>query len=158
MTADAALDLVRAYWTTHLGFDPDRANGVLVARPQGTMAHYTGIYAFRHGYSLIISPPDAYRAQLRDAVAGRTPDAAFDAALLTSALDGAAGDVIGPAYIGVADAEDFTRADASFVRTLQPSDRPALLALAEAAGPTAWSTARSTPSARPSSASSTARR
>jgi RimJ/RimL family protein N-acetyltransferase len=142
MTADASLDDVRAYWTAHLGFDPDRANGVLVARPEGTLSRYAGVYVFRHGYSCIVSPPPAWRPILREALAGRTPDEAFDVAALTAALGDAAGLVVGPAFIGCADAEDFRPAPPPRndlrTRLLEPRDRPALEALAAACPPIEW--------------------
>lgn len=145
MTTDATLDDMRAYWTTHLGFDPDRANGVLVARPEGTLGHYAGVYAFRHGYSCIVSPPPAWRPALRDALAGRTPDEAFSVSALTAALGEAAGLVVGPAFIGCADEEDVRAAAANqaasgvrpSTRLLEPRDRPALEALA-AVRPEDW--------------------
>ena len=145
MTAEASLDDMRAYWTLHLGFDPDRANGVLVARPEGTLGHYAGVYVFRHGYSCIVSPPTEWRPALRDALAGRTPDEAFSVPTLTAALGDAAGLVVGPAFIGCADEED-VRAAASdqpaarprpSTRLLEPRDRPALEALA-AVRPADW--------------------
>ncbi|MBF6600821.1 MAG: GNAT family N-acetyltransferase [Dehalococcoidia bacterium] len=138
MTAEASLDIVRAYWTAQLGFDPDLANGVLVARPEGTLRQYAGVYAFRHGYSCIVSPPAAYRAPLAEALRGRSPDEAFDVAVLTAPLGDAAGAAIGPAWIGVADAQDATLHVPAHVRLLDARDRPALEALAAAVGPLDW--------------------
>lgn len=144
MTADSSLDLVRAYWTAQLGFDPDLANGVLVARPEGTLRGYHGVYVFRHGFSCIVSPPAEWRAPLRAALAGRTPDAAFDVDALLAVLGDAAERAIGPAWIGCADASDLrpVRADAARQLAIRPvreeRDRPALLALAEACGAADW--------------------
>jgi GNAT superfamily N-acetyltransferase len=138
MTSDASLDAVRAYWTAQLGFDPELASGVIIARPEGTMGGYQGVYAFRHGYSCIISPPAAWRARLTKALAGKTFEQAFDVAVLRTALDGGAAQSIGPAWIGCADESDVAAAEASAVRLLQPRDRAALERLREACDATEW--------------------
>ncbi|MDE3096029.1 MAG: GNAT family N-acetyltransferase [Chloroflexota bacterium] len=138
MTADSSLDLVRAYWTAQLGFDPDLANGVLVARPEGTLRGYHGVYVFRHGFSCIVSPPAAWRAPLRAALAGRTPDGAFDVDTLLAVLGAAAERAVGPSWIGCADASDLRPVRAGAARQLEGRDRPALLALAEACGAADW--------------------
>jgi GNAT superfamily N-acetyltransferase len=138
MTTDASLDAVRAYWTVQLGFDPDLANGVIVARPEGTLAGYEGVYAFRHGYSCIVSPPPRWRARLRDALAGRSFESAFDAAVLRSALDGDVERTIGPAWIGCADASDVAPEPATGARLLETRDCRALERLRAACNATEW--------------------
>lgn len=138
MTNDASMEALRAYWREHIGFDPDMTQGIVVARPEGTMGHYHGVYVFRRGYGLIVSPPPRWRALLRDALSGRTPDQAFDAGVLEQILGADAAMTVGPAWIGVADESDAARVTPQGARLLEERDRPALLALKQAVSPTEW--------------------
>jgi GNAT superfamily N-acetyltransferase len=138
MTEAASLETLRAYWRQHIGFDPDMTQGIVVARPEGTMGHYHGVYVFRRGYGCIVSPPQKWRALLRDALAGCTPDEAFDVATLQRILGADAAMTIGPSWIGLADETDAARVTAQGARLLEERDRAALLALKQAVTPTEW--------------------
>jgi GNAT superfamily N-acetyltransferase len=138
MTTDASLEVLRAYWRQQIGFDPDVTQGIIVARPQGTLRTYRGVYVFRRGYGCIVSPPQQWRALLRDALMGRTPEAAFDVALLQSILGADAQSVIGPAWIGIADDADAARVVPQGARLLEDRDKAAVLELQRASGATDW--------------------
>jgi len=129
MTTDASLETLRAYWRQQIGFDPDVTQGVIIARPQGTLRTYHGIYLFRRGYGCIISPPEQWRALLQVSLRGHTPDAAFDVRALRLILGDDAESIAGPTWVGCADDTDVARVAPRGARLLEDRDRPALLEL-----------------------------
>ena len=140
MTTDASIQAVLAFWAAHLGCS--RAQlvqpGTTVVRNGPDLAGYRGVtVVFRPPACVVAVPGDWY--ELAAGRLGRRPAAAvFDVPLLREVFGPAAGRVIGPAWLGYADAGDFTPAPTMGTRPLTDRDLPALRRLAGACGPTAW--------------------
>ncbi len=133
----AVVDAYRAY---QLGVPAAalREPGVLVVPHGEGFIGYAGVYALRSGASLVISAPDAVRDAVSAVVDGRAAGEAFDARLLADALGGRVERLVGPAWIGYADAGDARGGDGGAARLLGDADAGALLSLRDACDPTEW--------------------
>jgi GNAT superfamily N-acetyltransferase len=140
VTTDASIQAVVAFWAAHLGCGREQLAqaGTAVVRNGPDLAGYRGAtVVFRPPACVVAAPDDWY--ELAAGRLGRRPAAAvFDIPLLRAVFGSAVDRVIGPAWLGYADAGDFTPAPTMGTRPLTDRDLPALRRLAEACGPTAW--------------------
>jgi GNAT superfamily N-acetyltransferase len=140
MTTNASVQAVLAFWAAHLG-----CGRAQLAQPRTAVVRNGPDLAGYRGATVVFRPPACVLAVPRDwyEVAagrlGRRPAAAaFDIALLREVFGSAVEQVTGPAWLGDADAGDFTPAPMMGTRLLTDRDLPALRRLADACGPTAW--------------------
>lgn len=131
---------VDAYRAQQLGVAADvlHSSDVVVVSHGPGLEGYHGVYALRCGDALVVSAPDALRADLESAVAGSKAAAAFDATVLSGTLGGRVERVVGPAWIGYADSTDIYVEDVRGSRLLDADDANALLRLREACDPGEW--------------------
>jgi GNAT superfamily N-acetyltransferase len=133
----AGLAAVERFWAAQLGCrvaDLRRPGVLVVARPEPAAA----ALALLRAAPLVVAVPPVWRPALTTALVAAHPAEAFHPDRLRAGFGAAAGEVVGPAYQGFADAGDFVRAPAEGVRPLGAADRDALDALRRAAGETAW--------------------
>jgi GNAT superfamily N-acetyltransferase len=138
MIAADTLKKVDAYWASYFGVAPadleGRKTAVVTHR---ALAAYDGALVFRHADACIVSvpeqTPEVERAKLRAA----TPAEAFDPKFLSKAFVVWSDNVIGPAWLGIADRGSF-RPVKSAARVLGDADEAALEKLAEGCGEAAW--------------------
>jgi RimJ/RimL family protein N-acetyltransferase len=134
----ATADTIDRYWSSDLGSRPDDLrNPRTVVVPQGTPG-YQGVLVFRRGPACIVSVPSVLVEYVTRLVAGRAPAEVFDRDFLASLFEGAVDRIIGPAYLGHADATDFRPADSRGARRLDAGDEPALRRLAASCAPIEW--------------------
>jgi hypothetical protein len=140
VTTNASIQAVLAFWAAHLGCSRAQLAqpGTTVVRNGPDLAGYRGAtVVFRPPACVVAVPHDWY--ELAAGRLGRRPAAAvFDIPLLREVFGSAVDQVIGPAWLGYADAGDFTPAPTMGTRLLTDQDLPALRRLAAACGPTAW--------------------
>jgi len=140
MTTNASIRAVLAFWAAHLGCSRAQLArpGTAVVRNGPDLAGYRGVtVVFRPPACVLAVPHDWY--ELAAGRLGRRPAAAvFDIPLLREVFGSAVDQVIGPAWLGYADAGDFRPAPTMGTRLLTDQDLPALRRLADACGPTAW--------------------
>jgi hypothetical protein len=151
MTTEASIQAVLAFWAAHLGCSRVQLvqTGTAVVRNGPELADYRGAtVVFRPPACVVAVPYDWY--ELAAGRLGRRPAAAvLDVALLREVFGSAVDQVIGPAWLGYADAGDFTPAPTMGTRPLTDHDLPALRRLADACGPTAWEHSRIRPGSSP---------
>jgi GNAT superfamily N-acetyltransferase len=140
MTTDASIHAVLAYWAAHLGCGREQLAqpGTSVVRNGPDLAAYRGVTVVSRPPACVVAVPHDWYELAADRLGGRPAAAAFDIALLREVFGTAVDRVIGPAWLGYADAGDFTPAPTMGTRPLTDQDLPALRRLAEACGPTAW--------------------
>jgi RimJ/RimL family protein N-acetyltransferase len=130
---------IRAHWRAQLGCDVDALpRGVTVMAHAAALAAYSGAYAVMREDRCVISALASVADRARDALAGRPVADVFDAHSIAVPFGDAVERVIGPAWIGYADAADVRAPDARDARLLTSDDDAALRALSAAAGETAW--------------------
>jgi hypothetical protein len=140
VTTDASIQAVVAFWAARLGCDPERLAkpGTAVVRNGPDLAGYRGVTVLLRPPACVVAVPHDWY-ELAAGRLGRRPAAeVFDIALLREVFGPAVERVIGPAWLGYADAGDFTPAPTMGTRPLTDRDLPALRRLADACGPTAW--------------------
>jgi hypothetical protein len=130
---------IRAHWRAQLGCDVDALpRGVTVIVHAAALAAYSGPYAVMREDRCVVSAPVWIVDRAHDALAGRAAADVFDAHAIAVPFGDAVERVIGPAWIGYADAADVRAPDARDARLLTSDDVAALRALSAAAGETAW--------------------
>lgn len=140
MTTTASLQVVVAFWAAQLGCSEDQLAqpGTSVVRAGPELAGYRGAtIVFRPPACVLAVPADWY-APVASRIGQRPPAEAFDATLLRQVFGAAVDQVIGPAWLGYADASDVRPAPTLGTRLLTDQDLPELQRLAAACGPTAW--------------------
>jgi GNAT superfamily N-acetyltransferase len=139
MPVAGAVQRIDAYWAAYFGLEPERLDrpGALVV-PHAALAGYRGALAFRRGACGILSVPPALAASLLPVVSGRTADEVFDARFLEDLFGNRVDRLVGPAWLGYADASDFRPAATGGVRLLGDADEAALRRLASACGQPDW--------------------
>jgi RimJ/RimL family protein N-acetyltransferase len=86
----------------------------------------------------VFAVPEDWYERVAGGVGQRPPAEAFDAGLIHQVFGSAVDRVIGPAWLGYADAGDFRPAPTMGTRPLVDEDRAELRRLADACGTTAW--------------------
>jgi RimJ/RimL family protein N-acetyltransferase len=130
---------IRAHWRAQLGCDVDALpRGVTVIAHAAALVAYSGVYAVMREGRCAVSAPAWIVDGAHDALAGRAAADVFDARAIAVPFGDAVERVIGPAWIGYADAADVRARDRRDARLLIPDDDAALRTLAAAAGETAW--------------------
>jgi GNAT superfamily N-acetyltransferase len=151
VTTTASMEAVTAFWAAHLGCSRAQLTqpGTTVVANGPDLADYRGATVVAHPPACVVAvPPDWYEP----AVAGlghRPPPAVFDEAVLRRVFGDAVRRVVGPAWLGYADAVDFRPAPTMGARLLSDQDLAALRGLAAACGPTEWEHAGIDPACPP---------
>jgi GNAT superfamily N-acetyltransferase len=140
MTTPVTLDTVIAFWAAHLGCRDVQLvrPGTSVVRNGPGLAGYRGATAFLRPPACVLAVPEDWYGPVAGRLAHRPPAAVFDVALLGRMFGPAVDRVVGPAWLGYADATDHRPAPTRGTRLLEAQDRPQLRRLAAACGPTAW--------------------
>jgi GNAT superfamily N-acetyltransferase len=140
MTTTVSLQAVAAFWAAHLG-----CSEVQLAQPCTSVVRAGPDLASYRGATVVFRPPAcvlAVPADWYEPVAGRIgqrpPAEVFDVTLLRDVFGTAVDRVIGPAWLGYADASDLRPAPTLGTRLLTDQDLPQLELLAAACGPLAW--------------------
>jgi GNAT superfamily N-acetyltransferase len=138
-----------AYWASYFGCRvEDLAGDRTVVVTHSALSGYDGALVFRRGKACLVSvppqTPEIERAKLRAAA----PVQAFDPAFLSKAFVVWSDNVIGPAWLGIADRSSF-KASTSQARVLGDADEAALQKLAEACGEGAWKSSKLTQVRKP---------
>jgi GNAT superfamily N-acetyltransferase len=135
----ATIATLDAYWRTFFGdavttFDTPQTLVV----PHAGMGAYQGIFLFRRRHTLLISVPpavtDAQRAQLATLTGADFNDSAMLIAQVGLCIDR----LIGPAFLGYADAGTFQPNHTGAVRLLTPGDAAAFHTFRMACPPMEW--------------------
>jgi len=130
---------VESYWTDFFACPLavfERANTYVVQH--AGMGEYRGIFLFRRKQALIISVPPADYSVYQARLACITAASFDDIASLTRQIPAIISRVIGPAWIGYADARTFSPHQSGAARLLIPADEPAFLRFREACPPLDW--------------------
>lgn len=140
MTTDASIQAVLAFWATHLGCSREQLAqpGTSVVRNGPDLAGYRGVTVVFRPPACVVAVPHDWYEPAAGRLERRPAAAVFDIPLLREVFGPAVDRVIGPAWLGYADAGDFTPAPTMGTRLLTDRDLPALRRLADACGPTAW--------------------
>ena len=140
MTTTASLEAVVAFWAAHLGCgDAQLAQPrTSVVRNGPDLADYRGATVVSRPPACVLAVPDDWYELVASSVGHRPPAEVFDVSLLRQVFGAAVDKVIGPAWVGYADASDFRPAPTMGPRLLADQDLPALRLLADACGPTDW--------------------
>jgi hypothetical protein len=140
MTTMASLDAVVAFWAARLG-----CGTIQLARPATSvvrngpdLADYRGATIFLRPPACVVAVPEDWYQRVAARVGHRSPGEVLDAALLRQVFGAAVERVIGPAWLGYADASDHRPAPTMGTRQLNDLDLPELRRLAAACGPTDW--------------------
>jgi GNAT superfamily N-acetyltransferase len=140
VTTTASLDAVVAFWAAHLGCSEVQLSrpGTSVVRNGPGLASFRGAtVVFRPPACVLAVPADWYEP-VASRVGHRPPSEVFDTAVLRQVFGAAVDRVVGPAWLGYADASDVRPAARMGTRLLTGQDLPELQRLAAACGPTAW--------------------
>lgn len=139
MPARATLARLDARWGEEYGVAPGfwSTERVDVAPRPGDDG-WAGLFVFRRGDACVVQAPPGLGAATARWIAGRGADVLLDPAYWAGALGPRFARVVGPAWLGYADATDFRPAPELGARALGPADEPALRALEAACGAIAW--------------------
>jgi GNAT superfamily N-acetyltransferase len=138
VTSPASLGHIDAYWASFFGCTiEDLHVPKTVIAPHAALEGYPGITLFRTHGGCIISVPGVLLEQLTRRLS-LAPEEIFDRQKLISILGGAIQQLIGPAFVGYADATGFKPADTLGARRLLPADDPALRVLAGSVSLAEW--------------------
>ena len=140
MTTTASLQEVVAFWAAHLGCGRAQLAqpGTSVVRNGPDLVDYRGATVVFRPPACVLAVPDDWYEIAVSRVGHRPPSAMLDVAVLRQVFGSAVDQVIGPAWLGYADASDFRPAFTMGTRLLSDQDLPALRRLADDCGPTAW--------------------
>ena len=94
------------------------------------LSGWHGAFLFRHGPSCVISVPEVFVPRVKEMANGAGPDEVFSVACAESMFGPDADRIIGPAWLGYADAQDFRPVLTTRTRALGPDDLPSLKRLA----------------------------
>jgi GNAT superfamily N-acetyltransferase len=140
MTTTASLQAVVEFWAAHLGCSLDQ-----LAQPSTSVVPNGPDLASFRGATVMLRPPACVLAVPADwydpvarSIGHRPPVEVFDPHLLRQLFGAAVDQVIGPAWLGYADASDLRPAPTMGTRLLTDQDLPELQRLAAACGPVAW--------------------
>jgi RimJ/RimL family protein N-acetyltransferase len=106
--------------------------------PHVGLEGYQGAFLFRARTVCIVSVPPAWVEPAQAALSGHTTEEVFAPQFLEGAFGDAVDCLLGPAWLGYADATDFAPAPTEAVRLLEPSDERAFRRLAEQCDATEW--------------------
>ncbi len=138
MTAPSTLWKVSAYWAARFGCPVQLLSGPeITAVAHSALARWHGGYLFRHGNACILSVPESYLDAARAAAAGCAHSEVFSIDFARSLFGEMVDRIIGPAWLGYADASDFHPVETLRVRRLTAEDRSALVRFAAECGD-AW--------------------
>ena len=140
MTTPVSLDAVVAFWAAHLGCRDVQLSrpGTAVVRNGPGLAGFRGATAFLRPPACVLAVPEDWYGSVTSRLGHRPPAEVFDVALLGRMFGAAVGRVVGPAWLGYADASDHRPAPTRGTRLLGEQDQSQLRRLAAACGPTAW--------------------
>jgi GNAT superfamily N-acetyltransferase len=140
VTTPASLQAVVAFWSDHLGCDEAqlRQPGTSVVRSGPELAGFRGATVVFHPPACVVAVPADWYRRVVERVGHRSPASVFDVVLLREVFGAAVDQVVGPAWLGYADASDFRPAPTLGTRLLSGQDLPELRRLAAACGATAW--------------------
>ena len=140
MTTAASVRAVVAFWAANLGCRDAQLvqPGTTVVRNGPDLADYRGATVFYRPPACVVAVPEDWYPAAVGRLGRRPAAAVFDIGLLEQVFGSAVDRVIGPAWLGYADASDFRPAPTLEARLLTGEDLPALRQLAATAGPTEW--------------------
>ncbi|HYF65966.1 MAG TPA: GNAT family N-acetyltransferase [Herpetosiphonaceae bacterium] len=149
MLNPSTLDAIDRYWAGFFGCAPPHFAGeTLLVLPHVGLGEYSGVWLFMRDASGVISAPPAYCECIAAAIGTRQPREIWEQDLLALALRAEVERVVGPAYVGYADAGTLA-APAGGARLLADGDEPALVALRQACAGLDWKHGGSEPGAQP---------
>jgi GNAT superfamily N-acetyltransferase len=140
VTTTVSLQAVVAFWAAQLGCSEAQLAqpGTTVVRAGPDLAGYRGAtVVFRPPACVLAVPADWYEP-VAGRIGKRPPAEVFDVTLLRRVFGSAFEMVIGPAWLGYADASDLRPAPTLGTRLLTDRDLAELRRLAAACGPTDW--------------------
>ena len=140
MTTTASLQAVVAFWAAQLGCSEAQLTqpSTSVVRAGPELASYRGATGVFRPPACVLAVPTDWYEPVASRLGWRPPAAVFDAILLGQVFGAAVDQVIGPAWLGYADASDVRPAPTLGTRLLTAEDLPELELLAAACGRTAW--------------------
>jgi GNAT superfamily N-acetyltransferase len=140
MTTTVSLQAVVAFWAAHLGCSEVQLAqpSTSVVRAGPDLAGYRGATVVFRPPACVLAVPADWHASVASRLGQRPPAEVFDVIVLRQVFGTAVDRVIGPAWLGYADASDVRPAPTLGTRRLTEQDLPALQRLAAACGPTAW--------------------
>jgi GNAT superfamily N-acetyltransferase len=140
MTTTANLQAVLAFWAAQLGCSRAQLTqpSTSVVRNRPDLADYRGATVVFCPPACVVAVPEDWYEIAVNRVGQWPPSEVFDIPALRQVFGAAVDQVIGPAWLGYADASDFRPAPTMGTRPLTDLDLPALRRLADACGPTAW--------------------
>jgi GNAT superfamily N-acetyltransferase len=140
MTTEASLHAVVAFWAAQLGCSEAqlRRPGTSVVRNGPGLADYRGATVVLRPPACVVAVPADWHEPVASRIGRRPPAEVFDVGLLRRVFGAAVDRVIGPAWLGYADAGDVRPAPTMGTRLLTEQDLPELRRLEAACGPTAW--------------------
>jgi GNAT superfamily N-acetyltransferase len=109
-----------------------------VVRAGPELAGYRGATVVFRPPACVLAVPADWVGPAAAGLGQRPPAEVFDVGVLRQVFGAAVDQVVGPAWLGYADAGDFRPAPTLGTRRLTDQDLPALRRLADACGPTAW--------------------
>jgi GNAT superfamily N-acetyltransferase len=140
VTTTVSLQAVVAFWAAHLGCSEVQLTqpSTSVVRNGPDLASYRGATVVFRPPACVLAVPADWHEPAASRVGHRPPAEVFDIAVLRQLFGAGVDQVIGPAWLGYADASDFRPALTMETRLLTDQDLPELQRLADACGPTAW--------------------
>jgi RimJ/RimL family protein N-acetyltransferase len=140
VTTTASLQAVVAFWAAQLGCSEARLGqpGTSVVPNGPGLADYRGATVVFRPPACVVAVPADWHEPVASRIGQRPPSEVFDVLLLRRVFGAAVDRVIGPAWLGYADASDVRPTPTMGTRLLTDQDQPELRRLASACGPTAW--------------------
>jgi hypothetical protein len=136
VTAPASLWKIGQHWTLRLGCPIETlTEPAVTVLPHDALSGWQGAFLFRHGPACVISVPQSFVPRVQEMAGDAEPDQVFTLECSRAMFGPAAERIIGPAWLGYADAMDFRPVLSTQTRALSPDDLPALRRLAAACGP-----------------------
>ncbi len=144
------LQVLHAYWQTFFGCAlPQGDTPQTLVVPHAELGAYQGIFLFRRQHTLIVSVPPALVGSHAMHLATLTAADVADLATLSTRVGLPIERVVGPAFLGYADAHTFHPCHGRAVRLLTPRDEAAFHTLRMACPAIAWDHGGSTFGAEP---------